>query len=38
MDESNHTLDVRPKSVISYKEYKAQKEVRHGASAADKST
>ena len=34
---SNHADDVCPKSVISYKEYKAWKEVEHGASAADKS-
>ena len=35
-DESNHADDVWPKSVISYKEYKAQKE--QGASGADKYT
>ena len=38
MDKFNHTVDAHPKSVISYKEYKAWKEARHGASAAEKST
>ena len=36
--ESKSAVDVCPKSVISYKEYKAQKEVKQRASAADKST
>ena len=36
-DESNRADNVCPKSVISYKEYKAQKEVEQGALAADKS-
>ena len=37
-DESNNAVSVCPKSVISYKEYKAQKEIEQGASTADKST
>ena len=37
-DESNSAVDVRAKSVISYKEYTARKEVEQRALAADKST
>ena len=36
-DGSNHTVDVHPKSVISFKEYKDQKEAEQKALAADKS-
>ena len=37
-DESKSAVDVHTKSVISYKEYTAWKEVEQRASAADKST
>ena len=35
-DGSNHAVDVRPKSVISFKMYKAQNEAEQKALAADK--
>ena len=38
MDGSSHAVNVHPKSVISLKEYKAQKEAEQKTLAADKST